>query len=67
MWDIAFTVVAFVKESDLGGDVYLGGCCPQVCFLRCLFSGAPPIYGAFGLYSPFHHSLFVLSRDLVVK
>ena len=32
------------------------------CFLRCLFSGVPPIYGAFSLYYQFHWSLFVLSR-----
>jgi len=41
--------------------------CPHGCFLGCLFSGVPPIYDAFTLYSHFHRSLFVLSRDLVVK
>jgi len=60
---ISFTVVVFVKDSVLGGDEYFGGCCPQSCFLGCLFSGVPPIYGAFRLYSQFHQSLFVLSRD----
>jgi hypothetical protein len=35
-------------------------------FLGCLFSGVPPIYGAFCLYSQFHRSLFILSRDVVV-
>jgi hypothetical protein len=56
----------FVKESVLGGDVYFGGCCPQGCFLGCLFSGVPPIYDVSSLYSQFHRSLLVLSTDLVV-
>jgi len=35
-------------------------------FLGWLFSGVPPIYDAFCLYSQLHRSLFILSRDLVV-
>jgi hypothetical protein len=67
VWDIVFTVVVFVKETVLGGDVYFDGCCPQGCFIGCLFSGFPPIYDAFSLYSQFHRSLLVLSRDPMVK
>ena len=44
--DIVFTAVVFVKESVLGGDLYFGGCCPQGCYLGCLFLGVPPIYSA---------------------
>jgi len=49
--DIIFTVVVFVKESVIGGDMNFGGCCPHECFLGCLFSGVPPIYNAFCLYA----------------
>jgi len=60
---------------------YIGRFREEVCFrwwyvfwwvlssggvLGCLFSGVPPIYGASCLYSQFHRSPFVLSRDLVV-
>jgi len=27
--DIVYTMIVFVKESVLGGDVYFGGCCSQ--------------------------------------
>ncbi|AES96043.1 transmembrane protein, putative [Medicago truncatula] len=50
-------VVVFMKKSVLGDDMYFGGSCPQGYFLRCLFSGVPPIYGAFSLYSQFHTGL----------
>jgi hypothetical protein len=65
--DFIFTVIIFVEVSVLGTNVYFDGCCPQGCFLWCLFSGVPSIYGAFNLYYHFHRSLSVLSRDLVVK
>jgi len=56
----------FHEGVCLGGDMYFGGCCPQGCFLECLFLGVSRMYGTFSLYSLFHRSLFVLSRDLVV-
>jgi len=49
--DIVFIEVVFVKEFVLGGEVYFGGCCPLGCFLGCLFSGVPPLYDTFSLYS----------------
>ena len=36
-------------------------------FYGVYFSGVPSIYVAFRLYSLFHQSLFVLSRDVVVN
>jgi len=43
----------------------LVGVVPRGVF-RVFISGIPPIYDTFCLYSQFHRSLFVLSRDLIV-
>jgi len=49
--DFVFTVVVFVKESVLGGDVYCGGCCHQGVFKVFIF----------GCSAYIRHLLFVFS------
>jgi hypothetical protein len=52
---ISVSVVDFVNQFVLDGDVYLWlGVEYRGCLVWCLFSGVPPIYGAFSLYSLYY-------------